>query len=94
MANRNTTGFGLIAQGVLGSTPATGGQGKYYIEANYATSLFQGTAVKQSAGFIITAQAAITDTCIGVLNGVFYNCLLYTSPSPRDRQKSRMPSSA
>ena len=30
------------------------------------------------------------------LNGgvVSYSCLLYTSPSPRDRQKSRMPSSA
>ena len=26
--------------------------------------------------------------------GSFTNCLLYTSPSPRDRQKSRMPSSA
>ena len=26
--------------------------------------------------------------------GVYYVCLLYTSPSPRDRQKSRMPSSA
>ena len=25
---------------------------------------------------------------------VFLTCLLYTSPSPRDRQKSRMPSSA
>ena len=25
---------------------------------------------------------------------VFNGCLLYTSPSPRDRQKSRMPSSA
>ena len=25
---------------------------------------------------------------------VLKNCLLYTSPSPRDRQKSRMPSSA
>ena len=25
---------------------------------------------------------------------VFTGCLLYTSPSPRDRQKSRMPSSA
>ena len=25
---------------------------------------------------------------------LYYNCLLYTSPSPRDRQKSRMPSSA
>ena len=24
----------------------------------------------------------------------FFICLLYTSPSPRDRQKSRMPSSA
>ena len=26
--------------------------------------------------------------------GAFNDCLLYTSPSPRDRQKSRMPSSA
>ena len=26
--------------------------------------------------------------------GVKNDCLLYTSPSPRDRQKSRMPSSA
>ena len=26
--------------------------------------------------------------------GVLEDCLLYTSPSPRDRQKSRMPSSA
>ena len=37
---------------------------------------------------------------VAVLNGEFTvkfirkNCLLYTSPSPRDRQKSRMPSSA
>ena len=27
-------------------------------------------------------------------DGTRYICLLYTSPSPRDRQKSRMPSSA
>ena len=27
-------------------------------------------------------------------NGVVYVCLLYTSPSPRDRTRSRMPSSA
>ena len=26
--------------------------------------------------------------------GMLFVCLLYTSPSPRDRQKSRMPSSA
>ena len=29
-----------------------------------------------------------------VLGNVVEACLLYTSPSPRDRQKSRMPSSA
>ena len=33
-----------------------------------------------------TLEAIIKDTQLG--------CLLYTSPSPRDRQKSRMPSSA
>ena len=73
MANRNTAGFGLIPQGTIGSTPATGGQGKYYIDAAYNADLFQGTAVKSNAGYIITAQAAITNTCIGVLNGIFYN---------------------
>ena len=35
--------------------------------------------------------AAITDKSIKVK---YNSCLLYTSPSPRDRQKSRMPSSA
>ena len=30
----------------------------------------------------------------GTLEGPNGICLLYTSPSPRDRQKSRMPSSA
>ena len=28
------------------------------------------------------------------MHSLVYTCLLYTSPSPRDRQKSRMPSSA
>ena len=28
------------------------------------------------------------------MNPPYSSCLLYTSPSPRDRQKSRMPSSA
>ena len=37
-----------------------------------------------------------TMTTLGLIisNPNTYNCLLYTSPSPRDRQKSRMPSSA
>ena len=81
MANRNSAGFGLIAQGTLGSTPATGGQGKYYIQANYATSLYNGTSVNQTGGYIITAQAAITNTTIGVLNGVFYNAATTQKPT-------------
>ena len=32
--------------------------------------------------------------CLALLLLAFVFCLLYTSPSPRDRQKSRMPSSA
>eukprot|EP00657_Telonema_sp_P-1_P007649 TRINITY_DN27717_c0_g1_i1.p1 TRINITY_DN27717_c0_g1~~TRINITY_DN27717_c0_g1_i1.p1 ORF type:complete len:321 (+),score=62.32 TRINITY_DN27717_c0_g1_i1:30-992(+) len=31
---------------------------------------------------------------VGYVIGLDYNCLLYTSPSPRDRTRSRMPSSA
>ena len=81
MANRNTSGFGLIAAGTIGSTPATQGQGKYYIDAGATADLFQGTAVKSSAGYIITAQAAITNTCIGVFNGIFYNAATTLKPT-------------
>ena len=31
---------------------------------------------------------------VGDFDAMYMDCLLYTSPSPRDRQKSRMPSSA
>ena len=53
MANRNTQGFGLIAAGALGSTPATSGQGKYKIDAGYATTVYHGEAVASAAGYII-----------------------------------------
>ena len=45
----------------------------------------------------IGGAAATGNLCVGgwVLRGdIKKGCLLYTSPSPRDRQKSRMPSSA
>ena len=50
MANRNTQGFGLIPAGTLGSTPSTAGQGKYKIDAGYATTIYHGGAVASSAG--------------------------------------------
>ena len=42
--------------------------------------------------YAMAASAALAITLVPVLMGYF--CLLYTSPSPRDRQKARMPSSA
>ena len=80
MANRNEQGFGLIAAGTLGSTPATSGQGKYKIDAGYATTIFNGGAVASNAGYIVEGQG--TDTPIlGVLNGIFYNAATTLKPT-------------
>ena len=80
MANRNTQGFGLVPAGTLGSTPATSGQGKYKIDAGYATTIYQNGAVASSAGYIIDGQT--TDAPIlGVLNGIFYNAATTLKPT-------------
>ena len=42
---------------------------------------------------VVSAMGKETDVLLRLADQVS-NCLLYTSPSPRDRQKSRMPSSA
>ena len=81
MANSNTAGFGLIPVGTIGSTPSTQGQGKYYIDAAYDADLFQGSAVQSKVGYIKTAQAAITNLSIGVLNGIFYNAATTLKPT-------------
>ena len=39
-------------------------------------------------------KKSLKDTGIPVLGEEFGGCLLYTSPSPRDMRRSRMPSSA
>ena len=44
---------------------------------------------------VVFGLGSLQVLCSGVLlGGLLMLCLLYTSPSPRDRQKSRMPSSA
>ena len=50
-------------------------------------------------GVKVTAHCPNTGSMKGLLDEgnevhLLKHCLLYTSPSPRDRQKSRMPSSA
>ena len=39
-------------------------------------------------------KVASNDTDVQVGEVITYTCLLYTSPSPRDKRQSRMPSSA
>ena len=46
------------------------------------------TAMKAMLGLLNLKSGSVT------IDGKDISCLLYTSPSPRDRQKSRMPSSA
>ena len=58
----------------------------------------QGTTLSILRAFVACVAAAV-QTAVLVLFGPsclghYRPCLLYTSPSPRDRQKSRMPSSA
>ena len=81
MANRNTQGFGLVPAGTLGSTPATSGQGKYKIDAGYATTIFHGGAVSSTAGYIVEGQGTADNPMIGVLNGIFYNAATTLKPT-------------
>ena len=46
---------------------------------------------KLAAGFRMFAHFGFNE---GVAGHITYSCLLYTSPSPRDSRRSRMPSSA
>jgi len=81
MANSNTQGFGLISVGTVGSTPATQGQGKYYIEAANSTDMFQGCSVRMKLGYIVEASSTNTFATIGVFNGIFYNAATTLKPT-------------
>ena len=60
--------------------------------ATLATS--KNLSIANLASRFILEQPGVGGVIIGARPGVSEHCLLYTSPSPRDRQKSRMPSSA
>ena len=58
---------------------------------------FGSSFISAGEGFAntIVSDAAQTGTAFTLNAGIYYlSCLLYTSPSPRDRSLSRMPSSA
>ena len=80
MANINTQGFGLIAGDRLGNTPAISGQSKYFIDAGHSTTIYNGEALKSSAGYVIGGQGSAAPV-LGVLNGIFYNAATTLKPT-------------
>ena len=52
------------------------------------------TQEQRKVGKTVNFAVLYGTTAPTLLSAICYACLLYTSPSPRDRQKSRMPSSA
>ena len=75
----------LIGCGLIGQSWAIN-----FLNAGFSVSLFDPMegVIENAKEKIIAKLSDLQD------HGLFNNCLLYTSPSPRDRQKSRMPSSA
>ena len=90
--------------GVMGQAAIKAVRAKFGSEANIIANWYG----KEDTAFTIegadkTIFGDISDTnCVnniktenpGQFDYMFYACLLYTSPSPRDRTRSRMPSSA
>ena len=84
----------IDAQRVATNTPLR-------IEARRNTSWHQQPRIRMAAVLLVgVALGRVSSTVNQPSNSASMNialtntCLLYTSPSPRDRQKSRMPSSA
>ena len=58
------------------------------------TYVKDGKIITESSCDIVESQNGTSYNIFTTRGSIGYSCLLYTSPSPRDRQKSRMPSSA
>ena len=67
--------------------------GYYFLTGRSADTIISGgtNIYPQEIDDVLLAHQSVAEVCcIGVPN----DCLLYTSPSPRDKRQSRMPSSA
>ena len=90
ISTRLTLGFGLMAlliglMGTLSVVLASRADKAFHsiIDDRFPKVLHLHVAKEDVTGVELALTQMLLDTC-----------LLYTSPSPRDRQKSRMPSSA
>ena len=105
-ALRYESPFALISQGeqTVGGTTGTADNQRRHgnIVFTGETQFMPGrtanatSSAEENGSGLIRSFGSIQHIKDGNASQQFYtsNCLLYTSPSPRDRQKSRMPSSA
>ena len=75
---------------LIKSLPTSQGSKVYYFNTHQDENFLVPQRVEKFEKFLLIVS---TNTGIDV-NEISYICLLYTSPSPRDRTRSRMPSSA
>ena len=74
----------------------SGNKKTYYkrpMAVNLSVEVSQGLFPEYDYVMSTNGQGQVSNKHIKI-NVRYHSCLLYTSPSPRDRQKSRMPSSA
>ena len=71
------------------------GEAKAMVDPEYFDPVIESSVcdkpVELAPGLVFCGELQISPTAVNPLSGI---CLLYTSPSPRDRTRSRMPSSA
>ena len=101
MSGDLTTGNGNIECNDLDVSGTITGDGSG-IDSISAANIASGTLAVARGGTGLTSISTLLNSNVtsvsgnagSVTNGVYTNCLLYTSPSPRDGLLSRMPSSA
>ena len=95
---RTSLGLGSIATQDASSVAITGGSISNITDiaiADGGTGASDVSSARSNLGLEIGVDVQGFDADLADLaDGTLSACLLYTSPSPRDRQKSRMPSSA
>ena len=98
----DTMEFEAVENSNIASASGAGIQAAQFIAEKGAKAVLTGSCGPNA---FQTLQAAGVDVIVGVSGTIedavkqykasqFQTCLLYTSPSPRDRTRSRMPSSA
>ena len=78
---------------LIGQDPLKEFAEKHDLDASYLSQILNGhRGMGEKAAAKMAAKIGVAESIL--VSPAFSSCLLYTSPSPRDVEESRMPSSA